>query len=126
MSTPRPFDDARFRDALEDFLWSFIHNAEDEHRILRAWDLAQGTMDLHACVDRADDETLEQARRTAWRELWEAFDGKPATFLFWGVTEELQHACQEDPEAFDAAVAKLGRRCVRPPSLPSLRRRLLG
>jgi hypothetical protein len=108
------FDHHAFQIQLEAFLFENASNDDDEGRILRAWELTQAFMEVHACVDDEEHETHEASIRHAWYDLWRCFAGDPATYLYWGIYEEVRHACSPDDEdAFDARVTAIGTDCAR-------------
>ena len=109
------FDHHAFQIGLEELLFDFATNDKEEGRILRAWELAQAFMEVHACVDETEEQTHEQALRHAWYDLWRIFAGDKATYLYWGIYEELRHSCRpHDADLLDARVASLGQDCTRP------------
>ena len=108
------FDHLAFQLQLEEVLFNFATNEEEEGRILRAWELTQAFMEVHACVDETDEQTHEEALRHAWYDLWQAFAGDKATYLYWGIYEELRHSCRpHDADLLDAEVVSLGEACLR-------------
>ena len=109
------FDHLAFQVQLEEALFDYATDDDAEGRILRAWELTQAFMEVHACVDEEEGETHEASLRRAWFDLWRSFAGDPATWTYWGIYEELRHACRPDDEdAFDAQIATLGEACARP------------
>lgn len=114
MVPPARFDHLAFQGALEAVLFAHTHDDDSEGRILRALELTQGSMDLHACVDQLEGETLDDARRCAWHTLWRACAGDDVSHLMWRVLDELQHACRDESHAFRLSIAELGRPCRTP------------
>ena len=112
---PQRFDHHAFQIQLEAALFEHATDDDDEGRILRAWELTQAFMEVHACVDEEDGETHEASLRRAWYDLWRCFAGDDATWTYWGIYEELRHACRPgDADALDAQIATLGEACTRP------------
>ena len=108
------FDHVAFQHQLEEGLFALATNEEQEGRILRAWELTQALMEVHACVDEEDGETHEASLHRAWFDLWRCFAGERASFLYWGIYEELRYACRpHDGDPVDAMVARVGRDCSR-------------
>ena len=106
------FDHNSFQLQLEDILFLYACDEESEGCILRAWELAQGAMALHACVDQTDEQTDEDALRSAWYDFWRIFKGEPATWFYWGIYNELLHACDATESDLDEEVAAIGDSCL--------------
>ena len=109
---PENFQHNAFQIQMEEILFEYAVDEEAEGRILRAWELAQAMMEVHACVDRLDGQTHEASLQHSWFDLWAAFAGKDATYMYWGLYEEIQHSCRPaDSDDLDAQITELGERC---------------
>ena len=109
---PEHFQHNAFQILMEEILFEYANDAEADGRIVRAWELAQAMMDVHACVDQLDGQTHEESVQHAWFDLWACFAGKPATYMYWGLYEEIQHSCKpDDSDTLDAQITEAGLEC---------------
>jgi len=103
-----PFDHKRFKSEVADLLDIFESGALD-----RAWDITCGLMDVTAKVDKRDDETMEEARQDAWKDLYRAFADEGATYTYWGMYEEMRHAVKDRADELESYVVDIGKSCMK-------------
>ena len=119
VSSSQPFDHVRFRKQVEKALYELASNRDEEGRIDRAWLLACGAMQVHACVDERTDGSHDEALSQAWYDLWLCFADEVKDHVYWGIYEELCYACRpHDMDALDAKVTAIGAACLHDPDLP--------
>jgi hypothetical protein len=79
----------------------------------RAWEIACGTMEVIAKVDKRDDESLDNARKLAWRDFYWAFKDKTVTYTYWGLYEEMLYAAMDRGEEMESRICAIGDLCVK-------------
>jgi hypothetical protein len=79
----------------------------------RAWEIACGTMEVIAKVDKRDDESLDNARKLAWRDFYWAFKDKTVTYTYWGLYEEILYAAMPRGEEMESRICNIGDLCVK-------------
>lgn len=101
------FDHKRFKREVSDLLDHF-----DEGALDRAWEITCGLMEVVAKVDRRDDESLEDSRRSAWLDLYRCWNDEQATYTYWGMYEEMRHAVQERADELEWHIVDIGKSCL--------------
>ena len=115
VTSPQFFDHARFRKQVEKTLSQLAANDEEKGRIGRAWLLACGAMQVHACVDERTDGSHDEALSQAWYDLWRCFADEIKDHVYWGIYEEICFACRpHDIDRLDAQVTAIGAACIQP------------
>jgi hypothetical protein len=90
------FDYSHLIDTIEHSLDEY-----DEPQLDRAWEIVKGCIEVHARVDRREDETPEQALALAWHDYWLCFkdEEEDAPYTFWGLAWEMLHSVGEERKA---------------------------
>lgn len=102
------FDHKQFKRNVSTLLDTF--DCED---VDRAWEIACGTVEVIAKVDKRDDETLDNARKLAWRDFYWAFKDKTVTYTYWGLYEEMLYAAMARGEEMESRICAIGDLCVK-------------
>jgi hypothetical protein len=101
------FDYKRFKREVTDLLDHFDDGALD-----RAWEITCGLMETVAKVDRREDESLEDSRRSAWLDLYRCWNDEQATYTYWGMYEEMRHAVKERADELEWHIVDIGKSCL--------------